>query len=84
MPENLKPAGKEKGDDAPALPQSMIPPQSRLDPLGDESPSETRSNRDAAWGVCLMVGATAALWNSRGISWRRGDSRRFHRISTHL
>ena len=80
VPENLKPAGK----DAPVLPQSVIPPQSRLDPLGDESPSETRSNRDAAWGVCLLVGAAAALWNSRGISWRRDDSRRFHRISTHV
>ncbi|MFI5454361.1 MAG: hypothetical protein ACHRXM_02825 [Isosphaerales bacterium] len=84
VPENLKPAGKEKGDDAPALPQSVIPLQSRLDPLGDESPSETRSSRDAAWGVCLMVGATAALWNSRRISWRRDDSRRIRRISTHV
>jgi subtilase family serine protease len=82
--ENLKRAGKEKGEDAKALPGSVIPPQSRLDPLGDESPSETRSNRDAAWGVCLMVGATAALWNSRGISGRQDDSRRLHRISTHV
>ena len=72
-----------KSDDAPALPGPVIPPQSRLDSLGDESPSETRSNHDSAWGVCLMVGATAALWNSRGISWRRHDSRRFHRISAH-
>jgi subtilase family serine protease len=84
VPESLKPAGKAKGDDAPAWPQSVIPPQSRLDPLGDQSPSETRSNRDAAWGVCLMVGATAALWNSRGVSWRRESSRRFHRLSSHV
>ncbi len=84
VPENLEPAGTEKGDDVPALPQTVIPLQSWLDSLGDESPSETRSNRDAAWGVCLIVGATAALWKSRGISWRRDDSRRFRRISTHV
>ncbi len=84
IPENLSPAGQEKGDDAPALPRSMIPRLSRLDSVGDESPSETRADRDAAWGVCLMVGATAALWNSRGISWRRDDARRFRRISTHV
>jgi hypothetical protein len=74
VPENLRPAGKENGGDAPALPQPVIPPQRRLDPVRDESPSETRSNRDSAWGVCLVVGATAALWNSRGISWRRANS----------
>src|SRR5262249_23717897 len=84
VPANRKPAGKEKGDDAPALPRSAGPPQSRLDPLGDEAPSETRSNRAAAWGFSLMLGATATLWNRRGISWRRKDSRRFHRIATHV
>ena len=83
VPENLKPAGTKQGDDASVLPRYVIPLQIRRNPLEDESGSETRSNRDAAWSVCLMVGATAALWNSRGISWRRDGSRRFRRISTH-
>ena len=84
VPENLIPAGEEKGGDVVALPQSVIPLQGRLDPLGDESPSETGCTRDAAWGVCLTVGATAVLWNSRGISRRRDDSRRSRLISTQV
>jgi hypothetical protein len=80
--ENLQAAGIDRGEDAVALPQCVIPTQSRLDALGDESPSEIRSNRDAASGVCLMVGSTVALWNSRGMFRRRDGSRRFHRIST--
>jgi hypothetical protein len=84
LPENLQPSGKEKGDDAQAFPQPVIPPQSRLDPVGDESPSETRSTRESAWGVCLMVGATAAFWNRRGNAWRRRDSRRIRRITTQV
>jgi hypothetical protein len=78
VPVNRKPAA----DDAPVSPESVIPPQRRLDPVGDESRSEATSNRDAALGVCLVMGATAALWNSRGTSWRRDRSRRFRRIST--
>ncbi len=79
-PANLEPAGKEEGDDAPALARSVIPPQGRPVPPGGESPSETGSDGDAAWGVCLLVGATAALWNGRGVSRRRDISRRSHPI----
>jgi hypothetical protein len=81
-PENRKPARNEKADDAPGLPGSVVPPRRLVDPLGAESQSQTRSNRDAAWGACFIVGATAAVWNSRRMSWRRVDSRRFQRGST--
>jgi hypothetical protein len=83
VPENLKSADMQKRDDAPALAQLVISPQTRLDPRADESPSEARSGRDAAWGVCLIVGATAALSNRRGFSRRPDYSRRFLRTSTH-
>jgi hypothetical protein len=75
VPENPKPAGNENGDGAPALPESVIPPPGRLDSLRNEPPSETRFNRDAAWSACLMLGVTAALWNGRGLAWRRGKAK---------
>jgi hypothetical protein len=81
VPANQKPAGEGKVDEAPALPRSEIPPQSRLE---DESPSETGSDRGATWGICLLVGATAALWNGRGVSRRRDISRRSHPISVRV
>jgi hypothetical protein len=72
--EDPKPAGGENSEDASALPVSMIPAQSRLDSLGDESASETRSKHDAVWGACLIAGAMAAMRNSRGIRGRRANS----------
>jgi hypothetical protein len=80
--EYLNPTGRENGDDAAAVPQSVIPSPGRLDPRADEPRSENRSNHDSAWNACLTVGAMAAMWNSRGISWRRDNSRRSHPIAT--
>lgn len=78
------PAGNERSDEALASFRPVTPLPSRLDAPGNEPRSETGSNRDAAWGACLLLGATAALWNGRGISRRRDIPRRFGRISHHM
>jgi hypothetical protein len=84
VPESLKPAANIERSDASAIPQTLIPPQSRLDPLGDDSASDTRSKQNSVLGACLVVGATAAFWNSRVISWRRQHARSLRRVSTHV
>jgi subtilase family serine protease len=67
----------ERPGEVPSLPEAVNPPQSRLDPVEDLSTSQTRSDREAAWGACLLMGGAATLWNRRAASVRRASSRRF-------